>query len=97
MDNSFLNENHDELLFLSEKIILSNFIILNRYQLGISSLKNKLPFNYFCFCYLHKDWLNMYRQLSGERKVYLDIEILLKLKKIIRFNFKNFLNKYNKA
>ena len=94
IDNSFMNKNHEELMSLSNNVLISNFIILNKKQLGVNSLKNKLPFPYFCFCYLHKDWLNLYNNLSGKRNFYYDEEIIIKCLLLIRLNLKLILKKF---
>lgn len=94
--NSFDIENNAKLLDLSKNILISNFIVLNTKQLGIKSLKNNLPLPYFCFCYLHKDWLNLYNKQSGEKKYYFDKEIFIKWLFLVRLNLKIFLMRFLK-
>lgn len=75
---------------LAKKIMLANFIVLNIKQLGVLSDKYSLPLPYFCFCYTHQDWLDIYQNQKSTFKIFKDPESIQQAFKFLRLLVKLF-------
>lgn len=79
---------------LAKKIMLANFIVLNIKQLGVLSDKYSLPLPYFCFCYTHQDWLNIYLNQRSTFKIFRDPESIQQTLKFLRLLLKPVVKKF---
>ena len=82
---------------LAEKIMVTNFIVLNIKQLGVKSNKYRLPLPYFCFCYSHRDWLNLYTNQRLKLNFLFDHENFYRYAMLARFYLKSIIKKFLRA
>lgn len=89
-----MSEPDPETQDLAKKIMLANFIVLNIKQLGVLSDKYSLPLPYFCFCYTHQDWLNIYLNQRSTFKIFKDPESIQQALKFLRLLLKPVVKKF---
>lgn len=92
LGDSTLYETNNELKTLAEEILVNNVVLCNSKQLGVRSIKYKLPFVTLPYLYLHRDWLKLYNgRVSPIEVAFWDEEYLSLFKYVVREKIKGLL------